>query len=69
MVKVKEVREGSTVEADAGFTCMREGDRRRVRRDRVSNELWIKCKKGRHYLQGQVSDDGKYYIGLSLVKR
>jgi|EndMetStandDraft_8_1072994.scaffolds.fasta_scaffold93719_3 hypothetical protein len=54
-----------TVEVDGSFTCMRAGERKVVKRD--DDGLYIECDEGRHYLVGQESGDGTYYVGLYPV--
>lgn len=61
--KIAEVSAGSVLEADGGFTCMVEGSRHTVQE--APDGLFITCKKGRHYLQGQY--DEYCYVGLYLV--
>lgn len=58
---VAEVKVGSFVETDGGFTCMGEGERKEVFRD---NTLWIACDQGKHHLEEQEDDTHTYYVGL-----
>lgn len=62
---VSETKEGSVVECDGDFTCLKEGDRRTVKRD--EDGLYIDCAAGQHYLDGQFDGAHKFYIGLYLV--
>lgn len=57
------VREGSIVIADGGFTCLEEGARLIVRSE--DGTLFVNCADGRHALDGQL-DEGDDYIGLSV---
>lgn len=59
---VKEVRKSSLLITDGGFTCMPEGARRFVAKDK--DGLYVCCQDGKHYLDGQLSTDGKHYVGL-----
>ena len=56
-MKLSDIKEGDTLIADGGFTCIRTGASRKVGRDR--DGIYILCGDGRHYLEGQVSFDGK----------
>jgi hypothetical protein len=53
-----EVAIGDTLIADAGFTCLKAGDRRTVRGD--AEGLFVLCKSERHYLDGQLNEAGRY---------
>jgi len=64
--KTSEVRAGTIVRADSGFTCMSEG-LKTVRAD--EGGLYIPCSAGRHYLDGQLDrdvQDGEAYIGITM---
>lgn len=61
--KIQQVKPGSVLECDGGFTCMRNGETRTVGRD--IHGLFISCTEGHHYLDGQEEED--YYIGLYLA--
>lgn len=71
---------GVILESDGGFTCMREGSRRVVRRrvgrlKGVSKEyakdpfarLYVPCKCGGHALDGQLGDNGEL-VGFYQVR-
>jgi hypothetical protein len=67
--KLSEVRVGSSVVADGGFTCLDKGVERVVQQD-SNGKLFIRCGgskrsgvKARHYLDGQ-ADDGEHLVGL-----
>lgn len=60
-MKLDELRVGDTVITDGGFTCMKAGPRK-VHRD--SDGLYIRCRDGRHYLDGQEDEAGEL-VGLS----
>ena len=57
----QEVHVGSLLETDVGSPCWRKNRRYKVHWE---DGLYIKCRDGHHYLDGQLSDDGNYYIGL-----
>ena len=71
--KVSEVKVGTKLKADGGFTCIDEGTILTVYNDGTG--LYVPCRgpdgaswtsNGRHYLDGQLSE-GKY-LGLELVR-
>jgi len=58
------IKPGDFLVADGDFSCMKEGERRQVRADKNGHgfdRLFISCcdEHGRHYLYGQVGDDGE----------
>lgn len=57
---------GAWVHVDGDFTCIREGARRRIREDDAG--LFINCHEGQHYLDGQISDCGEFYVGMRLIE-
>ena len=63
-VKIEDVKEGSVLIADDGFTCLKDGAECVV--ERQGDELGVKCSHGFHDLEGQVSDDGTEYVGFEL---
>lgn len=63
MTNIKEIKAGDIVEADAGFTCLSQG-RHLVQSS--DSGLFISCSNGKHFIDGQVDDDGTV-IGLKLV--
>jgi hypothetical protein len=63
---VHEVKEGSILVADDGFTCLRNGEVLTVQKDEEG--LYVPCCDGQHYIDGQISDDGKTYVGLTLKR-
>ena len=62
--KLSEVKSGHTLIADRGFTCLDNASENRVHADE-KNLLYVKCKNGCHYLDGQTDANG-ILIGLSL---
>lgn len=62
-VKLSELSDGNIIEVDAGFVCM-SGQKVVYRDDRG---LYVLCKDGRHYLDGQ-SDVTGYLVGMHKVK-
>ena len=67
--RIGTLRAGHIVNVDDGFTCRPAGTAT-VRRDgRGFAGLYIPCKHGKHFLEGQ-RDDGLHYIGITpFVKR
>lgn len=57
---------GVTVQVDGDFTCIRSRQRRLICEDEAG--LFIKCREGQHYLDGQISDCGEFYIGMRIVQ-
>lgn len=64
-MKISDVRVGDRLIADGGFDCMMEGREVTICRD--PDGLYVWCNEGRHYLDGQVSDDGEL-IGFKRKK-
>jgi hypothetical protein len=64
-VQVAEVGPGTRLVADAGFTCLTAGAVVEVRIN--DGALFVPCAHGEHYLDGQLSEDGTEYVGLSLA--
>ncbi len=59
------VRQGIRLIADDGFICLTAGAICEVQCDEA-DALYVACRLGRHYLDGQL-DDGDVYIGFRLV--
>jgi hypothetical protein len=53
------------LEVDAGFTCILSWSRRVVKKDELG--LYIDCKCGQHFLDGQLDDEGRNYVGVRLA--
>ncbi len=64
-VPVDKINEYDLIKVDAGFTCLDPYTVLMVHRDGASNELYVNCACGMHKLDGQLSDDGLTYIGLT----
>lgn len=64
--KLSELQPGDVLEADDGFTCMKNGERVKVIKDH-DGSLFVPCKDGGHHLCGQ-ADDGEHLVGLHLVE-
>ena len=62
-MKLSDVKEGDKLVADAGFTCMRDGQASAVVRT-AKGDLAIPCDKGLHVLDGQVGEGGEL-VGFS----
>ena len=63
---IDEVKVGTLLEADGGFTCLRNGEVVEVERHE-SGELTVPCRDGTHFLDGQL-DEGNEYIGFTLAE-
>lgn len=74
--KVSEVKAGTKLKTDGGFTCIGEGAVVTVE-DTASDEnghqpgdrLYFSCAKGKHFLNGQLDDEDQHYVGLYLVEQ
>jgi len=64
--KLSELVPGDQLEADSGFTCLKDGERVKVIKDH-DGSLFIPCADGGHHLDGQADDDGEHLIGLYRV--
>ncbi len=65
-VPTGKVTVGTKLIGDAGFTCLSVN----VVVDTLADEtgeLYVQCKDGRHYLEGQLDDAGENYIGFKLA--
>lgn len=60
---VEEAKAGMYVDHDSGSDCWHKGRGYRIL-DEEYGGLYIRCKVGSHWLEGQLSDDGKHYVGL-----
>ena len=64
---VLETKAGSVVQVDEGFTCIETGAQRTVKAGKEG--LYIDCRCGEHYLDGQLDfDGGAFYVGLYPVE-
>lgn len=61
------VQEGDYLQADDGFTCLDANATYKVQQ-RTSGRLYIQCKEGIHYLDGQTDFSGNL-VGLTKVSR
>lgn len=63
--KVSQVKAGTMVVPDAGFTCLKSGVPVQVHED--DDGLYLSCSHGKHYLDGQLrGDPDDEYVGLYL---
>lgn len=62
--RISDVKVGSKLECDGGFTCMKKGEVKVAYAD-AAGDLYIPCDGGAHGLAGQIK--GKHYIGLYPV--
>lgn len=60
-MRLADVKEGDTIIADGGFTCIHPGP---VAVEGDAKGLFVHCAEGKHYLAGQEGGDGDL-IGLS----
>lgn len=69
---IERIKEGTVVEVDDAFTCMKPYTRRTVRRDK--DGLYIRCAEGHHYLEGQECEAGEHglafdhYVGIKPIR-
>jgi hypothetical protein len=66
--KVADVDIGSKLVVDDGFACIKPRTVRHVWGNRTG--LFVKCRCGRHYLDGQIEPhaNGAFYVGMYLVE-
>ena len=64
---IKDAKEGDSLVADGGFTCMSDGQVAKVYRT-DEGRLAIPCSDGAHLLDGQIDDRSGALIGLSPVR-
>lgn len=57
-VYIDDVKPGDKLLCDDAFTCVDHGIAYAVRKDEKSGDLFINCRDGRHYLDGQKQADG-----------
>lgn len=62
-MKLSDLKEGDVLRCDAGFTCIEKNSLAVVNKD-DKGKLWIACRSGRHYLDGQEDKNGEL-IGLA----
>ena len=60
-MKYDDLKDGMLVYVDDGFTCMDAGTRI-VRKNEYG--FYLDCEEGKHYLVGQVDEDGDTLIGV-----
>ena len=65
-MKLNEIKAGDKLIADAGFTCMKDGQVGVVVRTE-GGALAVPCDAGHHLLDGQVDDKTGELIGLAKV--
>jgi hypothetical protein len=63
---VSDATVGLEVQVDGDFTCIRPHARRVIKTH--AQGIWIRCTAGKHFLDGQLSDDGTAYVGVYKVK-
>lgn len=58
--KVSEIKAGDYIKVDGGFTCIKEGSKRKVCTNH--KELCFRCSGGWHYLKAQITRN--IYVGI-----
>ena len=58
-----QAKAGIEIEVDGDFTCIKKGEKRIINSSH-EGVLSFECSEGHHDLDGQLSDDGNYYVGL-----
>ena len=58
---VEQVKKGLHIECDDGFDCIKKNSVKIIESDE-NGELYVPCKAGRHYLDGQLEQD--IFIGF-----
>lgn len=65
--KIFEVKEGTILIADEGFTCIPSYQECEVKSH--PNGLYVECEEGQHFLDGQIDFESKTtYIGFHIEK-
>lgn len=72
--KLADIKPGDVLIADGGFEphddsdtpCLAEGERLLVEAD-LQGEIYVRCRAGRHYLDGQHDEETGELIGLRRV--
>lgn len=65
LVPVHKAKIGTRLRADGGFSCLKEGAIRTIQYDMEGK--YVSCSAGKHYLDGQLSEDGSSYVGFYLA--
>jgi len=69
-LKADKVREHDILMNDGGFTCLDKDEESRVYLDHDFlgfEGMYVNCSQGKHYLCGQLDDEG-YVVGFRLKK-
>jgi hypothetical protein len=64
---VKEIFDQDSLEAADGFDCISPGDIKTVYED--ESGFYVHCAHGRHYLEGQLNEEGTEYVEFYAVRR
>ncbi len=63
--RIDDVKEGDTVVADRGFSCLISGKKYIVHNDETAPRgLHVRCSEGKHFLVGQIDKSETHYVGL-----
>jgi hypothetical protein len=65
---IDDTQPNDILECDGGFTCLQKGELRRVYLSEQGGGLFILCKAGHHWLDGQIDDATHAYVGLYHTK-
>lgn len=63
-IKVNEVKKGTRIQFGDGYGCLKPNAIRVVNSSK--DGLWVKCKEGKHYIDGNIEDDK--YINMKLAE-
>jgi hypothetical protein len=64
--RIDNITIGTALKSDGGFNCLDCGEVVTVAEDK--DGMFVPCRCGRHYLEGQVTDEG-VLVGFALVVR
>lgn len=65
---VVETKTGQHIKFDDGFTCIGKGAKRMIH-DAGGDGLYFYFTVGKHFLGGQISEDGACFIGVYLADK
>lgn len=64
---IENVTVGTRLRADTGFTCLDDMALVIVCADH-DGDLYVPCRDGAHYLEGQLDDDWWGYVGFTIAE-
>ena len=68
ILAIDAVKVGDLLRADGGFTCLNDGELCLVH-EGPSGGLYVECRSGQHFLDGQINEAGTAYTGFWMEKR